>query len=160
MSFYALVATLVGIIRYNLSTEKYKIFYLTPIIMSWIITPILGYYLIIIVTSIFLIQLVFSRQNIFSQIKVTIVGYLSVLMYFANSGLSDFFYHHRLDPTSVKTIPELLRSAAGVIGYVQIGMRESGNTSNDEVGAGFFDYVSLLMSEIFSTSNKLNSLAC
>jgi hypothetical protein len=159
MSFYALVATLVGIIRYNLSTEKYKIFYLTPIIMSWIITPILGYYLIIIVTSIFLIQLVFSRQKIFSQIKVTIVGYLSVLMYFTNSGLSDFFYHRRFDLTGIKTIPELFMSALGVIGYVQIGVRESGDTSKNIVISGFFDYVSILMSEIFSTSNKLRVLS-
>jgi hypothetical protein len=155
MSFYALVATLVGIIRYILSTEKYKIFYLTPLIMSWIITPVLGYYLIIIVTSIFLIQLVFSRQNIFSQIRILTVGYLSVLLYFANSVLSEFFYYRRFEPTNVRTIPELLTSASGVIGYVQIGMWESGKNSNEKVSMGFFDYVSLLTSEIFSTSNKL-----
>jgi len=159
MSFYALVATLVGIIRYILSTEKYKIFYLTPLIMSWIITPVLGYYLIIIVTSIFLIQLVFSRQNIFSQIRILTVGYLSVLLYFANSVLSELFYYRRLELTNVRTIPELLTSASGVIGYVQIGMWESGKSSNNKVSSGFFDYASLLMSEMFSTSNKLRVLS-
>jgi hypothetical protein len=156
MSFYALVVAVIGILKYLESTEAHKIAYLIPVMASFLVTPVLGYYLILIVTFITITNIVFLRQNFHLQINLILSVVLAVFFYLANSFLSKFFYNHLTDRDN--NLKLLVENPFGVVGYVEIGRAESGIATTFSSDPGLLNLTRIILTDIFSTSDKLRYL--
>lgn len=152
MSLYLVICAIVGLTKFLESNETNRLVYLTPLLGSSIIAPLVGYYLIIITFMIFIISLLvkfFDKTRIFLCLVTSL---LSMGIYGLNAILSEYFFSIRENTGTSLSLSQPSESLL----YIQIGINDySQKVDTISTPTAIDDNLKALVFDLFSIEGKL-----